>query len=117
MVRLHSSDGRVDGSIQTTLWGDTGSGALHSRAASRSDLSDPAAAAAAAPSYGLRDPIDFSGFDGGRFEFQADVTAGSDSGSLIVDGVTNPRCSAVTTYGICTRTTTTELWSARWSQH
>jgi hypothetical protein len=116
-TRLHSSDGRVDGSVQTTLWGEASSGALHSRAAARSELSDPAAAAAAAPSYALLDPIDFSGFDGGSFEFQADVDVASGSGSLIVNGVSEPKCSAVTSYGAqCTRASRTELWAARWSK-
>lgn len=116
-TRLHSSDGRVDGSIQTTLlWGDTGSGALHSHAAARSELSDPATAAAAAPSYALLDPIDFSGFDGGSFEFQADVDVASSSGSLIANGVMEPQCSAVMSYGHCTSASQTELWSARWSK-
>jgi hypothetical protein len=116
-ARLHSSDGRIDGSIQTVLWGDAGSGALHSRAAARNDLRDAAAAAATAPSYALPDPIDFSGFDGGSFAFQADVTVASGTGSLIVNGVTEPECSAVTMSGArCTSISTTELWGARWSK-
>jgi hypothetical protein len=116
-ARLHSSDGRVDGTIQTTLWGDAGSGALHSHAAARSDLSDAAAAAATAPSYALLDPIDFSGFDGGSFAFQADATVVSGIGSLIINGITAPQCSALTTSGPrCTSISTTELWAARWSK-
>jgi len=115
-VRLHSSDGRVDGSILATLWGDAGSGALHSRANSRSDVSDLAAAAATAPSYGLLSPINFSGFDGASFEFQADASVGSDSGSLLVKGVVNPQCSSTTSYGRCVGARTSELWGARWSQ-
>ena len=116
-ARLHSSDGRVDGSIEAMLWGDAGSGALHSQAAARSDLSDAAGAAATAPSYAIPDPIDFSAFDGGSFAFQADVTVVSGTGSLIVNGVTDPQCSAVTGAGAnCTSISTTELWSARWSK-
>lgn len=116
-ARLQSSDGRVEGSIQTTLWGEASSGALHSQAAARSDPSDAAAAAATVPSYAIVDPIDFSGFDGGSFAFQADVTAASGTGSLIVNGVTDPQCSAVTTTGpFCTSISTTELWGARWSK-
>jgi hypothetical protein len=115
-VRLRSSDGRVDGSIQTTLRGDAASGSLHSQAAARSDPSDPAAAAATAPSYALLDPIDFSGFDGGSFAFQADVTVARGTGSLIVNGVTDPLCSAVTSGPVCTSSSATELWGARWSK-
>jgi hypothetical protein len=116
-ARLRSSDGRVDGSIQTTLRGDAGSGALRSQAGARSDVSDAAAAAATAPSYALLDPIDFSGFDSYGFAFQTDVTVASGTGSLIVNGVTDPECSAVTMSGPrCTSTSTTELWGARWSK-
>lgn len=115
-TRLRSSDGRLDGSIQTTLWADAGSGALHSQALARSDVRDAAAAAATAPSYAILDPIDYSRFDGYRFEFQADVTAASSTGSLIVNGVTDPQCSSGTMFGpSCTSTTTTELWGASWS--
>jgi hypothetical protein len=115
-ARLHSSDGRVDGSIQTTVSGDAASGALHSRATARSDLSDAATAAATAPSYAILDPIDFAGFDGGRFVFQTDVTVTSGTGSLIADGIIDPQCSAVTMSGpFCTSAATTELWGARWS--
>jgi hypothetical protein len=116
-VRLHSSDGRIDGSIQTTLWGDAGSGALQSHGAARNDLSDAATAAAAAPSYALLDPIDFSRFDRARFAFEAEVTVTSGTGSLIAEGIVERRCSAVTASGpICTPETTTELWGARWSK-
>jgi hypothetical protein len=115
-ARLRSSDGRVDGSIQTLLSGDAGSGALRTQAAARTDLSDAATAAATAPSYAVLDPIDFSGFDGGSFVFLADVTAAGGTGSLIVNGVTDPECSAVTMAGpFCTSVSTTELWGARWS--
>lgn len=116
-ARLRSSDGRIDGSIQATLWGDAGSGVLRSQAAARSDLGDTAAAAATAPSYALVEPIDFSGFDGGSFAFQADVTAASGTGSLIVTGISAPQCPAVTTSDVrCTSALTTELWGARWSK-
>jgi hypothetical protein len=117
-ARLRSSDGRVDGSIQATLRGDAASGTLHSQAAARTDVSDAAAAAATAPSYALLDPIDFSGFDGGSFAFQADVTAASGTGSLIVNGLTDPQCPAVTTTSDprCTSISTTELWGVRWSK-
>jgi hypothetical protein len=116
-VRLRSSDGRVDGSISTTLQGEANSGALHSRAASLDVLRDPALAAAAVPSYGLQDAIDFSSFNGGSFEFQADVSATSDSGSLIVSGWNDPQCSSLSIAGAyCTRVSVTELWAARWSQ-
>ena len=116
-VRLHSSDGRVDGSIPTTLWADSDSGALQSRANSRSVVSDLASAAATAPSYGLVEPINFSGYDGASFEFQANVSVAEDSGSLRVDGVTNAQCSAALSYGRCVGASTSELWGARWSQH
>jgi hypothetical protein len=116
-ARLRSSDGRLDGSIQTTVSADAASGALHSRATARTDASDAATAAATAPSYAILDPIDFAGFDGGRFVFQADVTAASGTGSLIVEGIIDPQCSAVTMSGpFCTSTSTTELWGARWSK-
>lgn len=115
-ARLNSSDGRVDGSIQTMVSGDASSGALHSRAAASTELRDAPAAAATAPSYAILDPIDFSGFDSYGFAFQADVTAAAGTGSLIVDGVTDPQCSAVTMAGpLCTSISTTELWGARWS--
>jgi len=116
-ARLRSSDGRIDGSIQTTLRGDAASGALRSQAAARSDLTDAAAAAAAAPSYGLLEPIDFSGFAGGSFAFQADVTVTSGTGSWIVSGIIDPQCSAATaTDPRCFGRATTELWGARWSK-
>jgi hypothetical protein len=113
-ARLHSGDGRVDGSIQAMLWGDASQGTLHSRARASTELSDRATAAATASSYALVDPIDFSGFDGGSFEFLADVTVATDSGSLVVDGIQAPRCAAAG-YS-CTGTTRTEIWGARWSQ-
>jgi hypothetical protein len=115
-ARLRSSDGRVDGSIQVTLQGEAGAGALHSRANSSSVLLGPEQAAAAAPSYALHDAIDFSGFDRGSFEFQADVSAAGDSGSLIVQGLIDAQCSALSIAGTyCTRGSQTELWGARWS--
>lgn len=116
-TRLQSSDGRVDGSIETTLWGEASTGALHSQAAARSNVYDAAAAAATAPSYALLDPIDFSGFDGGRFVFQADVTVASGTGSLTVNGLTDARCSSVTSSGaVCSPASATELWGAHWSK-
>jgi hypothetical protein len=115
-VRVHSSDGRVDGSIQTTLSGDASSGTLHSSASASSELSDRASATATASSYAIVDPIDFSGFDGGSFAFQTDVTVATDSGSLIVDGITAAHCLVTTYSGLCTGPSRTELWGTRWSQ-
>ena len=124
-VSLHSSDQRIDGSIDVTLSGDATGGVLeHANALANDFLLDRAQAAAAVAKYAIAQPLDFSSYDGGAFEFSVDVTETEAVGALRAYGldqadcVTNPipvEPGAQSAPG-CRGTDRIPLWSATWSK-
>ena len=92
-VRLHSSDQRIDGSIDVTISGDASDGVLQRSGANANDfLLDAAQAQATLSKYAIAQQLDFSSYDGGSFEFLAEVSDGNASGALRAYGVRLPEC-------------------------
>jgi hypothetical protein len=124
-VTLRSSDQRIDGSIDVTLSGAATGGVLeHSGAVANDFLLDRAQASAARLRYAITQPLDFSSYDGGAFEFSTDVTETGAVGALRAYGldqaecVTNPQPvdpNAQSTPG-CRGTDRIAIWSASWSK-
>jgi len=125
-VTLHSSDQRIDGSIDVTLSGAATAGVLeHSGAVASDFLLDRAQATAAQRKYAIAQALDFSSYDGGAFEFSTDVSATETVGALRAYGLDQAEC--VTTplpvdpgggQGSpgCRGTDRIVLWSASWSK-
>ena len=125
-VTLHSSDQRMDGSIDVTLSGAATAGVLeHSGAVANDFLLDPAQASAARPRYAIAQALDFSSYDGGAFEFSTDVTGTEAVGALRAYGLDQAECVTTPvpadpggpqgTPG-CRGTDRIVLWSASWSK-
>ncbi|HEU4579854.1 MAG TPA: hypothetical protein VFS67_16455 [Polyangiaceae bacterium] len=124
-AQLHSSDQRIDGTIDVTISGDATGGVLERSAASANDfLLDPAQAQAKVARYALVQPLDFSSYDGGAFEFLAEVSDGSAGGALRAYGLRLPDClknppapvpGAQSSPG-CPGADRLPLWSATWSK-
>jgi len=124
-VRLRSSDQRMDGTLAVTLSGEATGGRLESSRAEASEyLVDPDAAAAAARSFAIRAPLDFSSYDGGAFQFSTEVTDTEAVGALIAYGldqadcVTNPPPPDPDGNGSpgCSGTERIQIWGASWSK-
>ncbi len=97
-VTLASSDTRVDGSFpvrleaQQTVDPDSGESTLRLVASASDTSPDPAGAARIAAAFGIREPIDFSGYDGGYVELVVEVVDGEPGGSLRAYGLDVPDC-------------------------
>lgn len=124
-VRLRSSDQRIDGTLAVTLSGEATGGTLQSsRSEAGEYLLDPARATAAARSYAIRAPLDFSSYDGGAFQFSTEVTETEAVGGLHAYGldqadcVTNPPPPDPAGNGSpgCSGTERVEIWGASWSK-
>jgi len=93
-VQLHSSDQRINGSIDVMLTGDASGAVLQKSSASASAfLLDRAQASAAVAEYAIAQPLDFSSYDGGSFEFLDEESAVGAMGALRANGVRLPDCS------------------------
>ena len=124
-VRLHSSDQRIDGTIDVTISGDASAGVLQHSAANANDfLLDAAQAQAKVAKYAIAQQLDFSSYDGGAFEFLAEVSDGNASGALRAYGVRLPECQknppapvpgAQSSPG-CAGPDRLPIWSATWSK-
>jgi hypothetical protein len=125
-VTLHSSDQRIDGSIDVTLSGAATAGVLeHSGAVANDFLLDPVLASAARPRYAIAQALDFSSYDGGAFEFSTEVTGSEAVGALRAYGLDQAECvttpSPIEPSGEqgsagCRGTDRIVLWSASWSK-
>jgi hypothetical protein len=122
---LHSSDQRIDGSIDVTLSGDATSGVLeHANAVANDFLLDRALASAAVARYAIAQPLDFSSYDGGAFEFSVNVSNTEAVGALRAYGldqadcVTNPVPVDPGAQSIpgCRGTDRIALWGVTWSK-
>jgi hypothetical protein len=124
-VRLHSSDQRIDGAIDVMLSGDATAGVLQRSSANANDfLLDPAQAQAKVSRYAIAQQLDFSSYDGGSFEFLAEVSDGNAGGALRAYGLRLPDCQknppapvpgAQSSPG-CAGADRIPLWSATWSK-
>lgn len=124
-ARLHSSDQRIDGTIDVTISGDASGGVLQRSSANASDfLLDVAQAQARVAKYAIAQALDFSSYDGGSFEFLADVSEGTASGALRAYGLRLPDCQknppepvpgAQSSPG-CAGADRIPLWSATWAK-
>ncbi len=124
-VRLLSSDQHIDGSIDVTISGDASGGVLQRSSANANDfLLDTAQAQAKVATYAIAQQLDFSSYDGGSFEFLAEVNGGAASGALRAYGVLLPDCQknppapvpgAQSSPG-CAGADRIPLWSATWSR-
>lgn len=124
-ARLHSSDQRIDGSIDVTISGDASGGVLqHSSANANDFLLDAAQAQAMVAKFAIAQQLDFSSYDGGSFEFLADVNDGTASGALRAYGLRLPDCQknppapvpgAQSSPG-CAGADRIPLWTATWAR-
>lgn len=124
-VTLRSSDQRIDGAIDVTLSGDATGGVLeHANAMANDFLLDPALARAAAARYAITQPLDFSSYDGGAFEFSVNVSASEAVGALKAYGLDQADCATnpvpvdpgAQSIPGCRGTDRIQLWSATWSK-
>lgn len=124
-VRLRAADENIDGSIDVSVAAEAIDGELVSVTANASTFtSDPVAAAALASEFAIQEPLDFSSYDGGAFEFSsASESSGGASGLLRAHALREADCvsqlpTATPGAGMgspgCAGTERIQLWGFTW---
>jgi hypothetical protein len=118
-VTLASSDGRIDGSAPVQFSVEAAEGAPNAVSVLGSlEAADLAQAASLPGQFGIRDALDFSGYDGGRVELLGSASGGSLRVYAldVAECVTNPppRDPNATSSPGCRGTDRVPLWGARW---
>jgi hypothetical protein len=97
VVALESSDGSIDGDVSVQITAEAAPAAATTIRAQATKSADTAAAAAALPAqFGIQEPVNFSGYDGGLVELGVLLDGQNDGGVLraygldVADCVTNP---------------------------
>lgn len=121
VVRLISTDGRIDGSVALQIIESTEGGIRSTRAEANTNAQSAAGAPALLPQFGIQDDVDFSAYDGGMVQFLttvADTTGGSLRvyGLDVADCVNNPPPPDPNAMGSagCRGTDRVPLWGAFW---
>lgn len=122
VVRLISTDGRIDGTVPLRVSASRENGVSTIRAEANADAQSAAGAPALLPQLGIRDDVDFSAYDGGYVQLLTMVAEDSVGGSLraygldIADCVTNPPPPDPDGMGSpgCRGTDRVPLWGAFW---
>jgi hypothetical protein len=122
-VELSSSDDRIAGRVNISIRAEAVAGALTRVSANANDfILDPVAAQARVAAYAIRQPLDFSAYDGGAFEFSTLVSEAETSGALRAYGLKQAVCSTEVTTDAegrssspgCAGTERIEIWGERW---
>lgn len=121
-VALESADGRVAGSFPVTLTAQTRNGERRTSVRGAQSTEDVTEAESLPELFGVRDEIDFSGFEGGAVSFDTLVSTERTGGALVVNGLDIPECVSnpqplpanATSSPPCEGIDSVPLWSASW---